>query len=104
MREGTRVQTKTSNEIGIIKTIIGNVAIVKYAHETKKLMLASLIEAENTVTETEFMNTHQDMLSDKSIQSFFEDKLNEDDMVYHRNILLAFGVEMFDKLFNKNES
>lgn len=104
MREGTRVQTKTSNEVGVIKTIIGNVAIVKYAHETKKLMLASLIEAENTATQTEFMNTHQDMLSDESIQTFFEDKLNEDDMVYHRAILLAFGVEMFEKLFNKNES
>lgn len=104
MREGTKVQTKTGGEVGVIKTIIGNVAIVKFAHEKKKLMLASLIEAETTVTQTEFIEAHQDMLRDESIQSFFEDKLEADDMDYHRTILLSFGVELCNKLFDKNES
>lgn len=103
MREGTKVQNKNSDEIGIIKSIIGNVAIVMYGDTAKKELLSNLIDAEKSVTQTEFIAAHQEMLSDGSIQSFFEDKLDEEEMDYNRTILLAFGVELCHKLFEQNE-
>lgn len=104
MREGTRVQTKDTKDIGNVTSIIGSVAIVKFGNEKRKVLLSNLIIAENTINQTQFIEAHQDMLGDESIQSFFEEKLNEDDIVYHKTILLSFGVELYNKLFDKDES
>lgn len=104
MREGTKVTTKNSDEVGVIKTIIGNVAIVNYGDISRKELLSNLIEVEKIVTQKDFIEVHQDMLSNESIQSFFEEKLSNGEMGYYRMVLRSFGAEMFTKLFNENES
>lgn len=101
---GKRVRTKDNVEVGIVESIIGDVAVVKYANSKAKVLVNDLIEAELTFTEDDLNEAVDILLDNKSMQSLFNDAIGKDETVYVGQLFNMFVDALKTVLVELDES
>lgn len=97
---GKKMKTSTSDEIGTVTDVIGNVALVKYGDIKRKVMVTDLEDADQVFTKQEYEDAYTSTLNYELLEELYEtplDELSANEMlwlvasVFERHMFKLFG-------------
>lgn len=99
MEAGTRVKVLKQNKAGVIREIIGNVAIVNTKDGLEKHLVSSLVISSKEIDRDEFILAHSELLSTESI-IMLVGKGSDINIDFYRALLVRFGATLSTYLFD----